>query len=110
MQDTLTILKSSFPPSKRRVQLPSVDEDDQEEFSYIDLDDDFITNYAELIYSIFNHNCKDLNELRYLAALLFPLYLQPLKDGRGMHQEILFFIYKILNVLLQQNRRNEPSC
>lgn len=56
---------------------------DEEEPTFIDLDNDFIANYAELIYSIFNHNCKDLNELRYLAALLFPLYLQPLRDGRG---------------------------
>ncbi|KAI9311121.1 origin recognition complex subunit 5 C-terminus-domain-containing protein [Dichotomocladium elegans] len=69
-QDTIQILRLQF--TNRIVQTPDGD---------IELDDDFIDSFSDLIYSIFNHNCKDLNELRYLAALLFPLYIKPLREG-----------------------------
>ncbi|CAO0796824.1 unnamed protein product [Mucor circinelloides] len=65
-EDTLAILQLDFRPT-------TVDN--------VDLDDDFYAGFLELIYSIFCHNCKDINELRYFASLLFPVYIQPLKDG-----------------------------
>ncbi|KAL7316453.1 hypothetical protein PS15m_005540 [Mucor circinelloides] len=71
-EDTLAILQLDFRPT-------TVDN--------VDLDDDFYAGFLELIYSIFCHNCKDINELRYFASLLFPVYIQPLKDGTVLPTE-----------------------
>jgi origin recognition complex subunit 5 len=49
----------------------------------VHLNDDFFQSFSEVIYSIFFQNCKDLNELRHLVALLFPLFINPIRDGRG---------------------------
>lgn len=43
----------------------------------------FFLNFVEIVYDIFQRNCKDLNELRHLVSLLFPRYLQPVLDGVG---------------------------
>jgi origin recognition complex subunit 5 len=61
-EDTLKILQLDFKPTE-------------------ELDTEFYTGFLELIYNIFCHNCKDLNELRYFASLLFPIYIKPLQSG-----------------------------
>ncbi|GAA5812658.1 hypothetical protein MFLAVUS_006115 [Mucor flavus] len=66
-EDTIKILQLDFKPST----LSTGDE----------LDLEFYISFLEVIYSIFCHNCKDINELRYFAALLFPLYIKPIEDG-----------------------------
>ncbi|KAG1141164.1 hypothetical protein G6F37_008531 [Rhizopus arrhizus] len=70
-EDTLKILQFDFKPSV-------IQTDDEEQ---VELTNEFYSGFAEIIYSIFCHNCKDLNELRYFAALLFPVYIKPLKEG-----------------------------
>lgn len=65
-EDTIKILQLDFKPST----LSTGDE----------LDLEFYISFLEVIYSIFCHNCKDINELRYFAALLFPLYIKPIED------------------------------
>ncbi|KAI8080055.1 origin recognition complex [Halteromyces radiatus] len=84
-EDTLQILLLDFATVERQVQI-------QDDNKMTELDDDFFIKYIELIYSIFNHNCKDLNELRYFAALLFPLYLKPIQEGTvGIHETAKLF-------------------
>ncbi|KAG0174200.1 Origin recognition complex subunit 5 [Apophysomyces sp. BC1021] len=78
--DTLRILQKDFKAAGQQIRIRPEDDDEDEEEEFVELDDAFFAGFAEIIYSIFNHNCKDLNELRYFAALLFPLYLKPIKD------------------------------
>ena len=98
-EDTLQILQLLFSSTDRRIELRRSDaaEDDEEEQGeeeegeeinkaepeYVELDDDFFTGFCDVIYTIFNHNCKDINELKYIAALLFPLYIKPIRDRQG---------------------------
>ncbi|CDH52053.1 origin recognition complex subunit 5 [Lichtheimia corymbifera JMRC:FSU:9682] len=70
-QDTVEILRKGY--TTRLIQVEGGDP--------VELNDEFVDGFSEIIYNIFNHNCKDINELRYLAALLFPIYIKPLKDG-----------------------------
>ncbi|KAI9483768.1 MAG: origin recognition complex [Benjaminiella poitrasii] len=65
-EDTLKILQLDFKPTI---------------VNSIELDDEFYQGFLEVIYSILCHNCKDLNELRYFASLLFPVYAKPLQEG-----------------------------
>ncbi|KAI8146558.1 origin recognition complex subunit 5 C-terminus-domain-containing protein [Fennellomyces sp. T-0311] len=83
-EDTLQILQLLFTSTERRIELRR-EEEDQVEF--VDLDDEFFTGFCEVIYTIFNHNCKDVNELKYIAALLFPLYIKPIRDRQVQMQE-----------------------
>ncbi|KAF7726968.1 Origin recognition complex subunit 5 [Apophysomyces ossiformis] len=77
--DILRILQNDFKAAGQRIRIRPEEDDEEEEC--FELDDAFYAGFTEIIYSIFNHNCKDLNELRYFAALLFPLYMKPVKDG-----------------------------
>lgn len=61
-EDTLRILQLDYKPTA-------------------ELDAEFYMGFLELVYNIFCNNCKDLNELRYFASLLFPIYIQPLQSG-----------------------------
>lgn len=70
-QDTIDILRKGY--TTRLIQVEGRDP--------VELSDEFVDGFSEIIYNIFNHNCKDINELRYLAALLFPIYIKPIKDG-----------------------------
>jgi origin recognition complex subunit 5 len=38
--------------------------------------------FAVLLFDVFHGPCRDLNELRHLATLLFPLYRAPVKSGK----------------------------
>ncbi|KAI8393755.1 origin recognition complex subunit 5 C-terminus-domain-containing protein [Radiomyces spectabilis] len=109
-EDTLQILELDFAASGRRI--PILREKDMDDSSdsdndnndenpssststslspspqeYLELDVAFFRDYVDIIYSVFNHNCKDLNEIRYFAALLFPLYLKPIQQGRAQKHE-----------------------
>lgn len=68
-EDTIKILQLDFRPPATTSDQPQA------------LDLEFYTSFLEVIYSIFCHNCKDINELRYFAALLFPLYIKPIQEG-----------------------------
>ncbi|KAF9295752.1 Origin recognition complex subunit 5 [Linnemannia elongata] len=43
---------------------------------------DLYMRFVDLVYDVFQRNCKDLNEIRHLVALLFPLYIKPVKEGK----------------------------
>ncbi|KAI8988064.1 origin recognition complex subunit 5 C-terminus-domain-containing protein [Mycotypha africana] len=45
------------------------------------IDQTFYRFYIQNLYAALYQNCKDLNELRYFASLLFPIYIQPIKDN-----------------------------
>ncbi|CAO3620429.1 unnamed protein product [Cunninghamella blakesleeana] len=76
-EDVLNILLLDFNTMQRQIKYQNKDGEE----TIIELNDEFFLNYAELIYNIFNHNCKDLNELRYFSALLLPLYIKPIQEG-----------------------------
>jgi origin recognition complex subunit 5 len=88
--DTLKILQLDFTPSHVKIgesDNEEGDSDDIMEEESVFLDHEFYLGFLEVIYSIFNHNCKDINELRYFAALLFPLYIKPIESGRGKNKQ-----------------------
>ncbi|KAI7904142.1 origin recognition complex, subunit 5 [Cokeromyces recurvatus] len=79
-EDTLRILQLDFKPT-------TID-------SIIELNNEFYEGFLEVIYSIFCHNCKDLNELRYFSSLLFPIYIKPLQEGLvERHERAKLFKY-----------------
>ncbi|KAL1917229.1 uncharacterized protein VTP21DRAFT_4885 [Calcarisporiella thermophila] len=52
-----------------------------------DQDVAFFLQFVDVVYDVFHKNCKDLNELRHLVALLFPVYVQPVLDSRVQKTE-----------------------
>ncbi|KAI8357215.1 origin recognition complex subunit 5 C-terminus-domain-containing protein [Mortierella sp. GBAus27b] len=50
-------------------------------------DKDLYMRFIDLVYDVFQRNCKDLNEIRHLVALLFPLYIKPVKEGKIQKHE-----------------------
>ncbi|XP_071960381.1 origin recognition complex subunit 5-like [Antedon mediterranea] len=42
---------------------------------------DFYSSYANLLMSVFYIACRDLNEIRHLAFLNFPKYIEPINKG-----------------------------
>ncbi|KAJ1928243.1 hypothetical protein IWQ60_002223 [Tieghemiomyces parasiticus] len=49
---------------------------------------DFFLSFTGVVYDVFSRNCKDINELRHLVALLFPKFREPVLDGRARRTEI----------------------
>lgn len=85
-EDTIRILQRDFRPSTIEINNYNNEEEEEEEkdktmTEIIELDVRFYTYFLEVIYDSLNHNCKDINELRYHAALLFPLYIKPIRQG-----------------------------
>ncbi|KAG0322856.1 Origin recognition complex subunit 5 [Dissophora globulifera] len=52
-------------------------------------DRDLYMRFVDLVYDVFQRNCKDLNEIRHLVALLFPLYVKPVKEGKIQKHDAL---------------------
>ncbi|KAF9166188.1 Origin recognition complex subunit 5 [Actinomortierella ambigua] len=67
-QDTLAILERDMP---------------------IGEDQELYGRFVDLVYEVFQRNCKDLNEIRHLVALLYPLYVKPVQDGKIQKHESL---------------------
>ncbi|KAG0231393.1 Origin recognition complex subunit 5 [Actinomortierella wolfii] len=65
-QDTLAILERDMP---------------------IGEDQELYMRFVDLVYDVFQRNCKDLNEIRHLVALLYPLYVKPVHEGRIQKHE-----------------------
>lgn len=86
-EDVLKILLLDFNTMQRQVKCQNNEHDEE---TTIELSDEFFLNYAELIYNIFNHNCKDLNELRYFSALLLPLYIKPIQEGTSNENKFIY--------------------
>jgi origin recognition complex subunit 5 len=83
-EDTIKILQRDFRPSTIQISDKKKEEEDtnmNKEEEGIELDVGFYTYFLEVIYDSLCHNCKDINELRYHAALLFPLYIKPIQEG-----------------------------
>lgn len=51
-------------------------------------DKDLYMRFVDLVYDVFQRNCKDLNEIRHLVALLFPLYVKPVKEGKSKSRSL----------------------
>lgn len=96
-EDTIKILQLDFRPSHVTVgEEEDKDENDSEKnmLEEVYLDADFYAEFLDLIYNIFCHNCKDINELRYTASLLFPLYIKPIREGLvQVHEKSKLFTY-----------------
>ncbi|KAI8990224.1 origin recognition complex, subunit 5 [Pilobolus umbonatus] len=86
-EESLQILQLDYRP-----YILAGDEDEGEED--IVLDEEFYKTFLEIIYSIFCLNCKDISELRYFAALLYPVYIRPIEDGlAGVSEKSKLFKY-----------------
>lgn len=48
---------------------------------------DFYAVYAKLVYSSFQMSCNNLSEIRYMAAMLYPKYVEPIKKGLVKKEE-----------------------
>jgi len=46
-------------------------------------DRQFFLSFVDLLYSVFHGPCRDMNELRHAAVLLFPKYREPVLQGQG---------------------------
>jgi len=46
--------------------------------------------FIELLYDVFNKPCRNLNELRHMAMLLYPKYIEPINEGKGIYA-LLFY-------------------
>ncbi|ORX56726.1 hypothetical protein DM01DRAFT_1382179 [Hesseltinella vesiculosa] len=87
-EDIIRILQLDFNNMNRQVTIKKQNDDAEDGGDkVVALDDAFFTAYVELIYSIFSHNCKNLNELRYFSALLLPLYIKPIQEGEVNMEE-----------------------
>lgn len=90
-EDTIKILQLDFRPSVVTVE---ADDDEDNMLQEVHLSADFYADFLEVIYNIFCHNCKDINELRYFASLLFPLYIKPIREGIAqVHEKSKLFTY-----------------
>lgn len=47
------------------------------------VDQGFYRSFCTLLWDVFHGACRDLNELRHLVALLFPIYYSPLPQPKG---------------------------
>eukprot|EP00842_Homolaphlyctis_polyrhiza_P005086 jgi/Hompol1/5579/HPOL_004553-RA len=47
-----------------------------------DEDPDFFLAFVEVLYTVFQLPCRNLNELRHMVAMLFPKYVQPVHEGK----------------------------
>lgn len=87
---------------------------------------DLFMRFVDLVYDVFQRNCKDLNEIRHLVALLFPLYVKPVKEGKSKyftHVYLLVFFYvkrskrrlanksttRSLNHLVTKKKKRSPN-
>jgi origin recognition complex subunit 5 len=73
----------AYPPIQ--VDFPNYTEKEIVQVMMLDIPKDecpsFYEGYVTTIAQTFRSSCKDLGELRYLAALLFPNYIEPVKKG-----------------------------
>lgn len=43
----------------------------------------FYVGFIHIIYQQFHRGCRNLNEFKYIASLLYPKYVEPVKFGNG---------------------------
>ncbi|KAK9718611.1 hypothetical protein K7432_005333 [Basidiobolus ranarum] len=52
-----------------------------------DEDITFFLGFVDVLYDVFHRNCKDLNEMRHLVAMIFPKYIQPVLENQAQRTE-----------------------
>jgi origin recognition complex subunit 5 len=62
------------------------------------------SRFAALLWSIFASPCRDLNELRHLSHLLFPIYCAPVRRGE-IAADNAAALYRAISPHLQQQLR-----
>ncbi|TPX63912.1 hypothetical protein SpCBS45565_g06279 [Spizellomyces sp. 'palustris'] len=50
-------------------------------------DVEFFVSFVEILYEVFSKPCRDVRELRYLVALWFPKYVEPVLNGKVTRQQ-----------------------
>lgn len=53
-----------------------------------DVAQDVYRNYVSLFLSVFYRVCRDLRELRHMALLNFPKYIEPIKKGEASEKDL----------------------
>eukprot|EP00039_Didymoeca_costata_P003812 m.69755 g.69755 ORF g.69755 m.69755 type:complete len:442 (+) comp12086_c0_seq6:1390-2715(+) len=72
--EPLTVL---FPPYEKDTILRIIQKDCRP-----NEDRQLFSQFARIVYDVFSGPCRDLNELRHLVSLLFPLYMEPIELGK----------------------------
>ncbi|TPX60910.1 hypothetical protein PhCBS80983_g01469 [Powellomyces hirtus] len=47
----------------------------------------FYVSFAEILYDVFSNPCRDIKELRHMVTLLFPKYVEPVKNGKATREQ-----------------------
>lgn len=64
----------------------------------------FFRAFVELLYGVFHHSCKNLNELRHMAELLFPKYREPVISGASK-----FAIFRVIEICLNKKTKTKTK-
>ncbi|KAJ8046876.1 Origin recognition complex subunit 5 [Holothuria leucospilota] len=76
-------LKIHFPDYSKNELLEIMTLDTPEGFSKA-----FYSSYVNLLLSVFHMACRDLSELRHLALINFPKYIQPIEKGEATQTDV----------------------
>ncbi|KAJ3021480.1 Origin recognition complex subunit 5 [Thoreauomyces humboldtii] len=71
-----------FPPYTREQMLTIIDRDRPDGEPQ-----DFFEAFVNMIYDVFHKANRDLKELRHLAFLLFPKYMEPVAEGKATRDQ-----------------------
>jgi len=57
--------------------------------------------FSELLYDVFNKPCRNLNELRHMAMLLYPKYIEPINEGKATRNDTVK-LFKHIEIYFKQ--------
>ncbi|KAJ3367716.1 Origin recognition complex subunit 5 [Kappamyces sp. JEL0680] len=111
------LLSHAQPFSPPKVDFPVYSFDEAVQIMALDCPPDqekeFYLSFVQIIYSTFHTACKELGELRYLSALLFPKYIEPIRLGKATKQEtakLFTLIHPVLKNHLESLFLRDVSC
>lgn len=64
-----------------------------------DVPEELFRRFVDLLWDVFHGPCRDISELRHLVALLLPVYLAPIREGRLTAEQPAALYKHILPVL-----------
>ncbi|KAG4090746.1 origin recognition complex subunit 5-like protein [Neocallimastix lanati (nom. inval.)] len=74
------------------IMIKDCPKDENKNFYYI---------FIELLYDVFNKPCRNLNELRHMAMLLYPKYIEPINEGNATRNDTVK-LFKHIEIYFKQ--------
>ena len=68
-----------FPPLSKNQMMEMIKEECPTD------DVDFYLSFASIVYDTYQRPCRNLNEIKYLISILYPKYIEPIQQGKGIH-------------------------